>query len=160
MVDEAIDMILKLWSSEPPYEIEGKFWTISLKKTVDEETGIGYIHKPLQKPHPPIAMPGMSRNSPSMRTAGQRGYQPFGHCLIAGNVLADMWKTYEAGGPGSRPAAAAGRFQGGPLDLPGRHARRRPRAWPHQLAGQELRVHRPAVRQGLGPAGSTSATWP
>jgi alkanesulfonate monooxygenase SsuD/methylene tetrahydromethanopterin reductase-like flavin-dependent oxidoreductase (luciferase family) len=97
MVDEAADMILKLWSSEPPYELEGKFWTVRLKKYVDEETGIGYIHKPFQKPHPPIAMPGTSRNSPTMRTAGRRGFQPFGHCLIAGSVLADLWQTYEAG---------------------------------------------------------------
>ena len=28
--------------------------------------------------------------------AGRRGFSPFGHCLIAGNVLADTWKTYEA----------------------------------------------------------------
>jgi alkanesulfonate monooxygenase SsuD/methylene tetrahydromethanopterin reductase-like flavin-dependent oxidoreductase (luciferase family) len=97
MVDEATDMILKMWASEPPYEIEGKFWKISLKKTVDEETGIGYIPKPLQQPHPPIAMPGTSRNSPTMRTAGRRGFQPFGHCLIAGSVLADLWQTYAAG---------------------------------------------------------------
>ncbi len=89
-------MVLRLWSSEPPYEIEGNFWTIRLKKTVDSETGIGYIPKPLQQPHPPIAIPGMSRNSPSMKTAGRRGYQPFAHCLIAGNVVADLWKTYEA----------------------------------------------------------------
>jgi alkanesulfonate monooxygenase SsuD/methylene tetrahydromethanopterin reductase-like flavin-dependent oxidoreductase (luciferase family) len=95
MTEEAIDMILKLWSSEPPYEIDGKFWSIRLKKSVDEETGIGYIPKPLQQPHPPIAMPAMSRNSPSMKYAGQRGYQPFGHCLITGNVLADHWNTYE-----------------------------------------------------------------
>src|SRR5579872_1516984 len=95
MVDEATDMILRLWSSEPPYEIEGKFWSIRLKKSVDAETGIGYIHKPYQKPHPPIAVPGTSCNSPSMRIAGQRGFQPFGHCLIAGNVLADLWHTYE-----------------------------------------------------------------
>ena len=70
---------------------------MSLKKSVDEETGLGYIHKPLQQPHPPIAIPGTSPNSPSMRLAGRRGFQPFGHCLIAGNVLADLWKTYEAG---------------------------------------------------------------
>jgi alkanesulfonate monooxygenase SsuD/methylene tetrahydromethanopterin reductase-like flavin-dependent oxidoreductase (luciferase family) len=95
MVDEAIDMILRLWSSGPPYEIEGKFWNIRLKKTVDEETGIGFIHKPLQQPHPPIAMPGTSRGSPTMRTAGQKGFQPFGHCLIPGNTLADLWQTYE-----------------------------------------------------------------
>ena len=97
MVDEAIDMIMQLWSSGPPYEIEGKFWTIRLKKTVDEETGIGYIHKPLQQPHPPIAMPGTSCNSPTMRSAGRRGFQPFGHCLVPGNTLADLWQTYEAG---------------------------------------------------------------
>ncbi|HEY7329523.1 MAG TPA: LLM class flavin-dependent oxidoreductase [Gemmataceae bacterium] len=96
MVDEAIDMILRLWATEPPYEIQGKFWTIRLAKNVDSDTGIGYIHKPLQQPHPPIAIPGTSRNSPSMRTAGQRGFQPFAHCLIPGNVVADTWRTYEA----------------------------------------------------------------
>jgi alkanesulfonate monooxygenase SsuD/methylene tetrahydromethanopterin reductase-like flavin-dependent oxidoreductase (luciferase family) len=96
MVDEAIDVILRLWSTEPPYELEGKFWTICLKKSVDAETGIGYIHKPLQQPHPPIAVPGTSRNSPSMRTAGQLGFQPFSHSLIPGNVVADNWKTYES----------------------------------------------------------------
>ena len=81
----------------PAYEIEGKFWTIRLKKNVDTETGIGYIHKPLQQPHPPIAVPGMSRNSPSMRIAGQRGFQPFVHCIVTGNVVADLWQTYAAG---------------------------------------------------------------
>jgi alkanesulfonate monooxygenase SsuD/methylene tetrahydromethanopterin reductase-like flavin-dependent oxidoreductase (luciferase family) len=97
MVDEAIDMILKLWSSEPPYEIEGKYWTVRLKKNVDTETLIGYIPKPLQKPHPPVAVPGMSRGSPSMRMAGRRGWQPFGHCLVTANVLADFWRTYAEG---------------------------------------------------------------
>lgn len=103
MVDEAVDIILYLWSSDPPYEYQGKFWQISLKKYVDQETGIGFIPKPLQRPLPPIAIPAMSRNSPSMKTAGARGYQPFSHCLVAGNVLADHWKTYEAA------ALAAGR---------------------------------------------------
>ncbi len=96
MVEEATDMILRLWSSDPPYEMAGKYWNVGLKKNVDTETGIGYIHRPLQQPHPPIAMPGMSRNSPSMKSAGRRGFQPFGHCLVTGNVLADTWKTYEA----------------------------------------------------------------
>jgi alkanesulfonate monooxygenase SsuD/methylene tetrahydromethanopterin reductase-like flavin-dependent oxidoreductase (luciferase family) len=103
MVTEALDMILKLWASEPPYEIQGKYWNIQLKKTVDQETGIGFIHKPLQKPHPSIAMPGMSRNSPTMKLAGSRGYQPFAHCLVTANVVADIWKTYsDAGHAGGR----------------------------------------------------------
>jgi alkanesulfonate monooxygenase SsuD/methylene tetrahydromethanopterin reductase-like flavin-dependent oxidoreductase (luciferase family) len=105
MTFEAADMILKLWSGDPPYELEGKYWTIRLKKTVDEETGIGYIHKPLQKPHPPIAIPGMSRDSYSMKYAGRMGFSPFAHCLIPANVVGDLWKTYEtAAREAGRPA--------------------------------------------------------
>ena len=95
MVAEAIAIIRHLWESDPPYEFAGKFWKISLKKTVDEETGIGYIPKPLQRPHPPIAIPAMSRNSYSMKMAAAAGYAPFAHCLVTSNVLADIWKTYE-----------------------------------------------------------------
>jgi len=103
MAFEALDMILALWSQDPPYELHGKYWNINLKKSVDTETKIGYIHKPLQRPLPPIAIPGMSRNSYSMKLAGARGYQPFGHCLLAANVVADLWNTYE------RAALEAGR---------------------------------------------------
>ncbi len=95
MTEEAVEIILKLWSSDPPYEFVGKYWTIRLKKYVDFETGIGFIHKPLQRPHPPIWAPAMSRDSPSMRMAGRRGFRPLGHSLVTANVLADNWKTYE-----------------------------------------------------------------
>jgi alkanesulfonate monooxygenase SsuD/methylene tetrahydromethanopterin reductase-like flavin-dependent oxidoreductase (luciferase family) len=30
-----------------------------------------------------------------MQYAGKKGFSPFAHCLIAGNVVADLWKTYE-----------------------------------------------------------------
>lgn len=103
MTFEALDVILNLWQSEPPYEHNGEFWQFSLKEHVDEITQIGYIHKPLQQPHPPIAMPGLSRNSYSLKVAGQRGYAPFSAALVAGNVLADNWSTY------ATAAAEAGR---------------------------------------------------
>ena len=95
MTEEAIDAILNLWTSDPPYEHRGKYWQFQLKDNIDEETLIGFIHKPFQQPHPPIAMPGMSRNSHSMQTAGERGFQPFSACLISGNVVADNWQIYE-----------------------------------------------------------------
>lgn len=97
MVEEATEMILKLWSTDPPYELPGKFWNISLTKNYDFETQIGFIPRPYQQPHPPIAVPGMSRNSPSMKMAGKRGFQPFAHCLVPGNVVADNWASYAAG---------------------------------------------------------------
>ena len=94
MTLEALDCILDLWSHGPPYEHKGEFWQFELKQNVDPECLIGYIHQPYQLPHPPISMPGTGRNSFSMKIAGQRGYQPFAHCLVAGNVVADLWQTY------------------------------------------------------------------
>lgn len=96
MVQEAIETILHLWSEDPPYHIDGQFWPIHLDESVDEETGIGFIPRPLQDPLPTILVPAMSRNSPSMKMAGSRGFAPFAHCLVTGNVVADFFETYEA----------------------------------------------------------------
>src|SRR5438046_9277111 len=59
------------------------------------EFWIGEHHTRL--PHPPIAVPAMSRNSSGMKMAGRRGYHPFGHCVVAAPGLADFWQTYEDG---------------------------------------------------------------
>ena len=67
-------------------------------------------------------------------------------------MLADTWKTYEAAALEAGRQPDAGRLEGRPLDLPGRHHAGGPAAGADQLAGPELRVHRPAVRQGAGPA--------
>src|SRR5260221_301450 len=42
MVDEAIDTILYLWTHDPPYQVQGKHWPITLSQFVDTETGIGF----------------------------------------------------------------------------------------------------------------------
>ena len=103
MTDEAAEMIMELWTTDPPYHIDGKYWNIHLEKFLDDEVGLGFIHKPFQLPHPPIAAPATSRNSPTMRLAGKNGYWPIGQGLVAGNVLADNWKVY------SESALEAGR---------------------------------------------------
>ena len=94
MVAESVDIILKLWTTEPPYHYAGKFWNIHLEKTVDEETGIGYIKKPYQLPHPPLAMPGMTSQSMGTRLAGRLGFSPIASNLVTGNVIADMFRGY------------------------------------------------------------------
>ena len=103
MVDEAIEMILKLWASEPPYEIAGRFWNVSVQKHIDREMGLGSLHKPLQKPHPPIAVPSISPRSPGIERAAARGFSLFSHHMIAAGVLREQWATYRAA------ASAAGR---------------------------------------------------
>ena len=95
MVAESADMILKLWSSDGPIELEGEFWNMKMREHINPEVGLGIVHKPYQRPHPPIAMPITSWNSGTARVAGQRGFQPFAHSLIASNVVGNIWETYE-----------------------------------------------------------------
>ena len=96
-VAEAIDMILKIWSSDPPYQIDGRFWNVRLRDTVDQETGIGVLHKPLQRPTPPIFVPSISRASAGLKAAAARGFRPISHHMLHPEVLVDQWKTYAAG---------------------------------------------------------------
>src|ERR1700712_5936370 len=53
---EAINQVLAIWASEPPYDLSGKYWNISTKKTLIKDIGQGYIARPLQRPHPPIVV--------------------------------------------------------------------------------------------------------
>ena len=65
-VSEALDAILKVWTSEPPYEFHGEFWNWKVVEHVDSVMGLGQLPKPLQRPHPPLAIPCISRDSFSM----------------------------------------------------------------------------------------------
>jgi alkanesulfonate monooxygenase SsuD/methylene tetrahydromethanopterin reductase-like flavin-dependent oxidoreductase (luciferase family) len=107
-VAEAIEMVLAIWSSDPPYQLDGRFWQVRIKDRIDLEMGLGPLHKPLQRPYPPIAAPCISRNSPGVRKAGEKGFLPFSHHMIGAAVLADHWKTYCEGAvsAGRRPRPA------------------------------------------------------
>jgi alkanesulfonate monooxygenase SsuD/methylene tetrahydromethanopterin reductase-like flavin-dependent oxidoreductase (luciferase family) len=102
-VAEAIAMVLDLWMTDPPYEMNGEFWKFCLKEKIDAEMGLGRLHKPFQRPHPPIYVPCISRGSAGVRQAAARGLRPISHHLVSEEVLADHWRTYQQG------AAAAGR---------------------------------------------------
>lgn len=51
---EAINQVLAIWSGDPPYNLKGKFWDISVARQFIPELGQGFVAKPLQRPHPPI----------------------------------------------------------------------------------------------------------
>jgi alkanesulfonate monooxygenase SsuD/methylene tetrahydromethanopterin reductase-like flavin-dependent oxidoreductase (luciferase family) len=94
MVIESIETILKVWTSDPPYAIDGEFWNVSLKDRIDLEMGIGGLHKPYQLPHPPISVPCISRGSAGLEAAAAKGFLPFSHHMIGPSVLANQWETY------------------------------------------------------------------
>src|SRR3989442_1200107 len=77
------DMIWGWASGDLTKEQGDMFGTRGEKRPGREARGSDYTQNGWKHPPPPIAIPGMSRNSPSMKIAGQRGYQPFVHCIVA-----------------------------------------------------------------------------
>lgn len=107
-VAEAIDMILGIWTTDPPYDLQGKFWRIRLADRLDHSMGLGAVPKPLQRPHPPIAVPCVGRGSAGLKSAAARGFSPFSHHMIGPAVLKDQWQAYEQGaGEANRQADRA-----------------------------------------------------
>jgi alkanesulfonate monooxygenase SsuD/methylene tetrahydromethanopterin reductase-like flavin-dependent oxidoreductase (luciferase family) len=83
---EAINHVLNIWSSEPPYDLKGNFWSISSSRTYIPETGMGTIPKPLQRPHPPIVVTAVAPFSAGITEAAARGWDP-----ISANFLLPIW---------------------------------------------------------------------
>jgi alkanesulfonate monooxygenase SsuD/methylene tetrahydromethanopterin reductase-like flavin-dependent oxidoreductase (luciferase family) len=102
-VAESIDMIMRLWSGEVPVDIEGRFWKAKMKDKLHPTFGVGHLHRPFQQPHPPIHVPSISRSSPGLAKAAERGFRFISHHMIHKSALKDQWKSY------SEAAAAAGR---------------------------------------------------
>jgi len=86
MFIEGINTVLAIWNSEPPYNINGKYWKISTERTFVEEIGQGYIPKPLQRPHPPICVTAVAPHSKGVTEAAARGWDP-----ISANFLMPIW---------------------------------------------------------------------
>ena len=38
---ESIDLIQRIWAQDPPYDLEGEFWTVRIKKAIVPELGFG-----------------------------------------------------------------------------------------------------------------------
>jgi alkanesulfonate monooxygenase SsuD/methylene tetrahydromethanopterin reductase-like flavin-dependent oxidoreductase (luciferase family) len=90
MFVEAINQVLAIWSGEPPYDITGKYWTISTRRTMMTEIGQGFIAQPLQRPHPPIVVTAVAPFSQGVTEAASRGWDP-----ISANFLMPVWvKTH------------------------------------------------------------------
>lgn len=96
MTVEGIDMVLKLWQTDPPFDFKGDFWHIHIDDP-DPDVRRGYILQPYQKPHPPIAMSVMKGKSMAARMAGERGYIPLSTNLVPATTLAQHWETYCVG---------------------------------------------------------------
>jgi alkanesulfonate monooxygenase SsuD/methylene tetrahydromethanopterin reductase-like flavin-dependent oxidoreductase (luciferase family) len=109
MFVEAIDMILAIWKGDAPYDLKGQFWTISTARTMMPEIGQGRIHKPFQKPHPPIAVTAVAPYSKGVAEAAARGWDPISANFLLPKWVKTHWPKYvegcAAGGRRADPAS-------------------------------------------------------
>jgi alkanesulfonate monooxygenase SsuD/methylene tetrahydromethanopterin reductase-like flavin-dependent oxidoreductase (luciferase family) len=97
MFVEAIDHVLGLWSGEPPYDREGKYWSITTRRTYIPEIGQGIIAAPYQKPHPPIFVTVVAPFSKGVVSAAERGWRPISANFLQPVWVASHWPMYAQG---------------------------------------------------------------
>ncbi|WP_375457836.1 LLM class flavin-dependent oxidoreductase [uncultured Enterovirga sp.] len=105
---ECIDTILEIWRREPPYRIEGKFWTVTTERTLLADIGQGVLPKPLQRPHPPIVVTAVAPFSKGVTEAAARGWDPISANFLMPGWVRSHWPKYvegcERGGRRADPA--------------------------------------------------------
>ncbi|MGE0034871.1 MAG: LLM class flavin-dependent oxidoreductase [Xanthobacteraceae bacterium] len=94
---EAINQVLAIWSGEPPYNLKGKYWTISVERQFLPALGQGYIPKPLQQPHPPIVVTAVAPFSKGVTEAAARGWEPISANFLMPEWVKSHWPKYVEG---------------------------------------------------------------
>ena len=95
-IKESIEVILKLWTEDEPFEYQGKYFQVKTPEPALEDA-IRFHMKPYQKPHPPIALAGSTPASGSLQLAGQLGWIPMSSGFIHSHFLPTNWETIEKG---------------------------------------------------------------
>jgi alkanesulfonate monooxygenase SsuD/methylene tetrahydromethanopterin reductase-like flavin-dependent oxidoreductase (luciferase family) len=94
---EALEQIIALWTTDPPYDLKGKYWSISTAKTFYPDLGQGYIGKPFQKPYPPIFGTVVAPFSKGIIGLGERGWLPVSANFLQKQWVASHWPNYKQG---------------------------------------------------------------
>ena len=91
---EAIEHILRIWREEPPYQIEGDFYRTHMTRSFNPEIGVGIAVRPLQKPHPPIAITSIRPGGAGPRAAGNRGWTGISASYVSSSVVRAHIQAY------------------------------------------------------------------
>jgi alkanesulfonate monooxygenase SsuD/methylene tetrahydromethanopterin reductase-like flavin-dependent oxidoreductase (luciferase family) len=93
---EGLEIMRKYWTEEGPWRFEGEFWTCE-KVAADSFPAVpgtlGDHLRPYQRPHPPIAVAGLSANSATLKWAGEEGLLPISLGMNT-RFMAGQWDTY------------------------------------------------------------------
>jgi alkanesulfonate monooxygenase SsuD/methylene tetrahydromethanopterin reductase-like flavin-dependent oxidoreductase (luciferase family) len=94
---ESINQVLALWANDPPYNLKGKYWNLSVEKQFLPDLGQGYVPRPLQKPHPPIVVTAVAPFSKGVTEAAARGWDPISANFLMAPWVKSHWPKYVEG---------------------------------------------------------------
>ncbi len=96
LTNESLDFILNLWNNPEPGIYGNNRWKFCVPKP-QNDVGLGVHVKPYQKPHPPIAVAGITESSGTLRIAGERAWIPMSINFATKDVLKTHWASVEEG---------------------------------------------------------------
>lgn len=91
---ESLDVILKLWQESAPITIKGEHWNFSLENQIWPHGGVGEFPRPMQTPHPPIAMAMVSPGGQTVETIAARDFIPISANFVPIDILEAQWAAY------------------------------------------------------------------
>jgi alkanesulfonate monooxygenase SsuD/methylene tetrahydromethanopterin reductase-like flavin-dependent oxidoreductase (luciferase family) len=96
----SIDLILQVWDAAAKRDGDGlesntQRWQFKLPQAT--EWGLAVHMAPFQRPHPPIAVAGLSAYSETLVLAGERGWIPMSINFVPAPTLRTHWEAVEAG---------------------------------------------------------------
>jgi alkanesulfonate monooxygenase SsuD/methylene tetrahydromethanopterin reductase-like flavin-dependent oxidoreductase (luciferase family) len=114
MFAEAIDVILKIWEGEAPYDIDlpGNRFKVTTRSYMDLALGTGIMPKPFQKPRPEIVGTVVAPFSKGVIAMGERDFHPLSANFLLPQWLPSHWTNYAEGKvkAGVKPDAAQWRI--------------------------------------------------
>ncbi|MFQ5787429.1 MAG: LLM class flavin-dependent oxidoreductase [Thermodesulfobacteriota bacterium] len=100
LTNESLDFILNLWNNPKPGSYENKRWKFNVPEP-QNDVGLGVHVRPYQKPHPPIAVAGITEKSGTLRIAGERDWIPMSINFVPQYVLKTHWTSVVEGAQNS-----------------------------------------------------------
>jgi alkanesulfonate monooxygenase SsuD/methylene tetrahydromethanopterin reductase-like flavin-dependent oxidoreductase (luciferase family) len=95
--EEALDHMCRIWRDAPPYRIDGEFYRTTTERSYDAGIGVGVAIRPLQRPHPPIAITSIRQDGGGAHAAGARGWTGISATYIAPYVVRAHVQNYVEG---------------------------------------------------------------
>jgi alkanesulfonate monooxygenase SsuD/methylene tetrahydromethanopterin reductase-like flavin-dependent oxidoreductase (luciferase family) len=94
MTRESLDIMLKIWESQAPFEYRGKYWSVNKTDTMYKL--LHYFLTPYQKPHLPIGVAAASYKSLTLAIAGEQGFIPMSLALNT-DYVNSQWEAVTEG---------------------------------------------------------------